>query len=394
MVEDVKSAILSLINEKQQATYNELLNEATSTLGIDEETLKQNIAQLEHANAIASRNTGGILTYYVLQDEAQLRKVIIVEDDKNINKLMALSIGKGFEITQVYDGREAMKLIREKKPDLAILDLMLPGVDGLDICQTVKSDPDLRNTIVIIVSAMDATSNRFKGIKYGADYYIKKPFDPEELKSLVTIFLKKKGKRFDPLIDLPNEDKISKAVEKAVGSGSNYEIGRLKVEGLAEFSSRFGSGSGITILRLVSQLLQDKIKETGNSIFVGFLDSDDFVIAGDKSTSKKFVEEIRDEFNAVLPFIYQSEGYKPIELGIEDMYDAEKPRLSISYAAIEKESLIKKREEILKSKGNGKDIGAYTYEELRRMLGSDNLDITITRDPTGIKLSVGKSPDE
>ncbi|MGC8538444.1 MAG: response regulator [Candidatus Micrarchaeia archaeon] len=394
MVEDVKSAILSLINEKQQATYNELLNEATSTLGIDEETLKQNIAQLEHANAIASRNTGGILTYYVLQDEAQLRKVIIVEDDKNINKLMALSIGKGFEITQVYDGREAMKLIREKKPDLAILDLMLPGVDGLDICQTVKSDPDLRNTIVIIVSAMDATSNRFKGIKYGADYYIKKPFDPEELKSLVTIFLKKKGKRFDPLIDLPNEDKISKAVEKAIGSGSNYEIGRLKVEGLAEFSSRFGSGSGITILRLVSQLLQDKIKETGNSIFVGFLDSDDFVIAGDKSTSKKFVEEIRDEFNAVLPFIYQSEGYKPIELGIEDMYDAEKPRLSISYSAIEKESLIKKREEILKSKGNGKDIGAYTYEELRRMLGSDNLDITITRDPTGIKLSVGKSPDE
>ena len=56
---------------------------------------------------------------------------------------------------------------------------------------------------------MDPTSNRFKGIKYGADYYIKKPFDPKELRSLVTIFLKKKGKRFDPLIDLPDEERIS-----------------------------------------------------------------------------------------------------------------------------------------------------------------------------------------
>ena len=89
---------------------------------------------------------------------------------------------------------------------------------------------------------MDATSNRFKGIKYGADYYIKKPFDPDELRSLVTIFLKKKGKKFDPLIDLPNEEQISDSVEKAMKNELDYEIGRLRVEG-----SRGSRASSATI---------------------------------------------------------------------------------------------------------------------------------------------------
>lgn len=387
-VESFKSELLALINERQQVTYNDL-SEYSFSNGIREDLLKKGLEELEKINAIASRKSGGILTYYILEEDHDLRKILIVEDDKNINKLMALSVGRGFEITQVYDGIDAVNKAKEMKPDLMILDLMLPGMDGLEICQTVKKDPALSNTVVIIVSAMDATSNRFKGIKYGADYYIKKPFDPEDLKSLVTIFLKKKGKRFDPLIDLPNEEKISATLEKAVQDSGEYEIGRLRVEGFADFASSFGTNSGITILRLISQLLQDKVKEKGK-VFVGFLNSDDFVIAGNKNDVGNVVGLVSEEFNAVVSFIYQSEGYKPIEKGIEDIYDADKPRLLLSYTPIQKSSIMAKRAEILKTKQGGKGVGYYTYEELRRMLGSDNLDIIITRDASGVKLSVGK----
>ena len=392
-MENIKSDIISVINDKQQVTYNEL-REFASSSGIDEPTLKKSLQELEGASAIASRSSGGILTYYVLQHEDHLRRIMIVEDDKNINKLMLLSVGKGFDVKQIYDGTEALKKIRYEKPDLVILDLMLPGIDGLEICQNIKKDKALKDTIVIIVSAMDATSNRFKGIKYGADYYIKKPFDPSELRGLVTIFLKKKGKKFDPLIDLPNEAKISDAVDKALkDNNSKYEIGRLRVDGLLEFAKEFGNDSGITILRLVSQLLQDKIKEGSSSIFVGFLNGDDFVIAGDRANIDMTVSAITSEFNAVLPFVYQSEGYKPIELGIEDIYGAERPTLSLKYTTIEKGSVIERRAEVLKNRKND-DIGAYTYDELRHMLGSDHLDITITRSPDdGVRLSVGKSGD-
>ena len=395
-LEDAEADIISAINDKQEITYNELKKFANAS-EISEETLSRSLFELEKANAIAERNSGGILTYYILQDKsAALQRVIIVEDDKHINDLMSLSIGKNFVISQAYDGMEGLERIKADKPDLVVLDLQLPGMDGLEICQAIKKDARLKDIIVIIVSAMDPTSNRFKGIKYGADYYIQKPFDPVQLRNLVTIFLRKKGKRFDPLIDLPNEEKISEAVDKALSDeGSEYEIGRFRVEGLGGFATKFGNQAGITILRLVSQLLQDKVNEVGKNVFVGFLNSEDFTLAGKKESVERIISSIRGEFRGVLPFIYQSEGYKPIELGIEDIYGAEKPKLELVYTGIEKDSIIERRAEILKSKRGTKekgDIGSYTYEELRHMLGSDDLDITITRDPTsGVRLSIGKS---
>src|SRR5208282_3292578 len=104
--------------------------------------------------------------------------------------------------------------------------------------------------------------------------------------------------------------------------------------GLAGFAERFGNQSGITILRLVSQLLQDKVKESKSNAFVGFLNGDDFVIGGDRQMVEKTVATITNEFGAVLPFVYQGEGYKPIEQGRDDMYGAERPKLSISYTEI------------------------------------------------------------
>jgi DNA-binding response OmpR family regulator len=387
---DFKADILSMINDRMQITYSELSSLAFS-MGMPESKLKDALKDLESTNVIASRSSGGMMTYYILQDANALRRVLIVEDDKNINKLMALTIGRGFEVEQVYDGKDAIQSVKSRRPDLVILDLMLPGADGLEVCQTIKSDPKLSGIIVIIVSAMDATPNRLKTIKFGADYYIKKPFDPEELRSLVTIFLKKKGKRFDPLIDLPNEDKISEEMETALKQGSLYTIGRIKVEGLGNFAKKFGPDSAFTILRLVSQLFQDNVKGAG--AFVGFLDNDDFVIAGEKDSVVRVVNEVDKEFHAVKNFIYQSKGYKPVALAMNYGYESERPELSLSYKKIQKSDLTAKRSEIIKNK-NAKSIGSYTYEELRKMLGSNNLDIVIRRDAHGAKLSIGKSSED
>jgi len=209
-IEEAESDIIALINDKQETTYNEIKAYAES-LGIEEDMLKRSLEELEKANAITSRNSGGIPTYYMLQEEQQIKRVFIVEDDENINTLMALSIGKGFDITQIYDGKTAMERIKNEKPTSHTRPYASRHGRPRNMPEN-KNRPVLKDTIVIIVSAMDATSNRFKGIKYGADYYIKKPFDPSELRSLVTIFLKKKGKRFDALIDLPNEERITNAL--------------------------------------------------------------------------------------------------------------------------------------------------------------------------------------
>ncbi len=384
--------LISIINEKQQVTYNEL-KETMFSRGVPKGQLDSALSTLESRKAIASRSSGGILTYYLLQQENELRKILIVEDDKNINKLMALSIGKGFEVSQIYDGGEAIPFIRENKPNLVVLDLMLPNKDGLDICQTVKSDSSMSNTIIILVSAMDPTNNRFKGIKNGADYYIKKPFDPIELRSLVTLFLKKKGKRFDPLIDLPDEERISKEIERSLKEGERYTIGTLKVDGLSTYAQKFGEQSAMVILRLISQLLQDIIKNKSQGVFSGFLNTTEFVVAGEKENVEASIRELQGEFTAVLPFILQDEGYNRIDLNIESLFESkEVPKLSLVYTETEREKLKERRDEILESRNspNG-EIGAYTYNELQKLFGKDNLDITITRDSSGVRLKVGKS---
>ncbi len=392
---DIAKEVLDVINERQQITYNEL-SDLMFSRGVPKDRMDGTLQSLEASKAIASRSSGGIMTYYLLQDTNALRKVLIVEDDKNINKLMALSLGKGFEINQIYDGGEAVDFVKSNSPNLVILDLMLPHRDGLDICQTIKSDPATSGTIIILVSAMDPTNNRFKGIKYGADYYIKKPFDPVELRSLVTLFLRKKGKRFDALIDLPDEERISKEIERSLKEGEKYAIGTLRIDNLAAYAKRFGEKSAIVILRLISQLLQDVIKSKSPNAFVGFLNSDEFVIAGMKESVAATVEEVQQEFSNVLPFILQDEGYRQIDLNIDSLFESkEVPKLSLIYTETEKSALKERREEILSAKGaSPSEIGTYTYDELQRLFGRDDLDITITRDASGVRIRVGKHSDD
>jgi DNA-binding response OmpR family regulator len=390
MEANARDRVLTVLNERLQITYNELADDI-SGYGFKPSQLDETLALLEQDKIIADSNNGGIKTYYLLKETQKLRKVLIVEDDKNINRLMSISIGKNFEIAQIYDGGQAIEKVRSFKPDLVVLDLMLPHKDGLDICQTIKSDPSTKGTIVIIVSAMDPTSNRFKGIKYGADYYIRKPFNPSELRNLTTLFLNKKGKRFDPLIDLPNEQRISEEVEHYIREGERYTIGTLRIENLSEYVSQFGAESGMVILRLVSQLLQDIINTDTKSAFVGFLNSEEFVIAGNDADVRKVVDSIKNEFDAVLPFILQDQGYKTAGLDfIENIFESnDVPRLSLAYSETERGKLRERREEILKDKSSKEQAGSYTYNELQKLFGSNDLDIGITRDETGVKLNVG-----
>ncbi len=392
----LKEVIMALVNEKQQLSYNEL-SDMMFSRGVSEDELKGSLKDLEDSKLIASRSSGGVMTYYMLQQESAMRRVLIIEDDKNISKLMALSIGKGFEVGQIYDGGEAIEAVRAVRPELVILDLMLPHKDGLDICQTIKSDPSTSNIVVILVSAMDPTSNRFKGIKYGADYYIKKPFDPSDLRTLVTIFLKKKGKRFDPLVDLPDEERISNEVERSIKEGALYTIGTIKIDGLGAYVRRFGEHAGVVILRLISQLLQDSIKVKGGSAFTGFLNGDEFVLAGKKEEVNAIIDEIKNEFTAVLPFILQDAGYKLLDLNIDSLFESkEVPKLTLVYEESDRDQIKQRRNEILKGRGGGfqGDAGSYTYDELQRLFGMKNLDIKITRDANGVKLHVGKSADD
>ncbi|MGB9703738.1 MAG: response regulator [Candidatus Micrarchaeales archaeon] len=391
-MEKIEAQIFNIIEEKQEISYNELRKEIQAkSLEVDENKLREAINLLENLGAVGERRIGNMQILYSLQPSNFPNKILIVEDDVQINRLMAISIGKGFNILQSYNGREAMETIRKEKPDLIVLDLMLPEKDGLDICNTIRHDPELKNIKIIVVSALDATSHRLKSLERGADYYIKKPFDPYELRTLVNIFLRKKGKKFDPLVDLPDEERISTELENALQE--DFQIIKISLQNLSDYEKKFGEKEAMVVIRLLSQLLQDEAKKNLKSGFIGYLKNREFVISGKKEDVAQTLEALKKEFDAVLPFIYQEKGYLPIEAELTTIFESEKvPKLELVLKEIPKEELLSKRKEIL---GERKfvDIGSYTYEELQKMLGN-GVNVVITRGPYGVQISVTKEKKE
>ena len=106
-------------------------------------------------------------------------KVLIVEDDATIGRFVELELTHaGFEVTRVVDGIAAVEAVRTDTPDIVLLDLMLPGMDGLTVCQRLRAASDVP---ILILTAKDAVPDRVKGLDAGADDYVVKPFSPREL---------------------------------------------------------------------------------------------------------------------------------------------------------------------------------------------------------------------
>lgn len=109
-------------------------------------------------------------------------KVVILEDEPDINEACEYSLSReGFKVWSETDGRRGLELVREKTPDLIVLDLMLPSLDGTEICRQIKSDPVLKGTCIIMVTAKSDETDILVGLGLGADDYVTKPFKTREL---------------------------------------------------------------------------------------------------------------------------------------------------------------------------------------------------------------------
>jgi len=112
-----------------------------------------------------------------------MSKILIVEDDKFLRELIARKLTQeNFEVIEAIDGEEGLKRIRDDKPDLILLDLILPGVDGFEVLSKLKEDPTLASIPVIILSNLGQREDIEKGLKLGAiDYLVKAHFTPNEI---------------------------------------------------------------------------------------------------------------------------------------------------------------------------------------------------------------------
>ncbi|MEN6319122.1 MAG: winged helix-turn-helix domain-containing protein [Syntrophaceae bacterium] len=127
------------------------------------------------------------------------KKILVVDDEKDIVDLITYNLEKeSFATLKAYDGESALALVKAKKPDLVILDLMLPGVRGLEVCKFVRKNPETELLPIIMLTAKGDHVDKILGLEMGADDYVTKPFNVRELIARVRAVLRRTEVRSDP----------------------------------------------------------------------------------------------------------------------------------------------------------------------------------------------------
>ncbi len=125
--------------------------------------------------------------------DATRETVLVVDDDRHIVQLVSLYLAKaGYRVVPAYDGAEALRKIRDLNPDLLVLDVMLPGQDGLEVCRSLRRSSDIP---IVILSARGSDLDKVSGLQFGADDYLTKPFNPAELVARVQSVLRRSRNR-------------------------------------------------------------------------------------------------------------------------------------------------------------------------------------------------------
>ena len=119
-------------------------------------------------------------------------KILLIEDEKNISKVVSYNLEReGYQVLTARDGEEGLEKARKEAPDLLLLDLMLPKVDGLEVCRRLKADPKTASLPIIMLTAKTQEADRVVGLEMGADDYVPKPFSPRELIARVKAVLRR-----------------------------------------------------------------------------------------------------------------------------------------------------------------------------------------------------------
>ena len=121
-----------------------------------------------------------------------MKKILIVDDEPELVKALQIRLKRaGYRVLTAYDGGEGLKLAK-KRPDLILLDIMMPTLSGIEVCQLLKEDPKLKNIPIIFLTAKDTKEDRIKGLSVGADEYIVKPFYSDDLLNKIKKALERK----------------------------------------------------------------------------------------------------------------------------------------------------------------------------------------------------------
>jgi len=210
-----------------------------------------------------------------------LKKIVIAEDDDAIAHMVNMALGDaGFLCLRARDGDEALKLVKAHDPDLLILDVMMPRVDGLEVARRLKADVMWSRTPILMLTALAQVDDRVSGLEAGADAYMSKPFDLRELGARVKALIRSARRERDrsPTTNLPGSRAIDEEIEVALKRGKPTACVHIDMLNFDTYADAVGIARSEDTVRSVAQWLLDAARAaSGGGAFVGHIGGSDFI---------------------------------------------------------------------------------------------------------------------
>ncbi len=251
-------------------------------------------------------------------------KILIVEDDLDVAEMLnAYFRVQGYEVFTVNWGEDGVRAAQTVLPDLVILDIRLPDIDGYEVARRVRSDRRTSEIPIIFLTEKRERIDRLQGFEVGADDYITKPFDVQELRLRVRNALKRvsQGSLTNPVSGLPEgplvEERLSEVIHK-----SGWALLHISISHLEAFREAYGFVASDDVLRAISLMVHNTMKETGSTEdFIGHISPTDFVIVVSPANMPPFQDRIKSRLEQSLDYFYpikdrENASKRPDRLGV------------------------------------------------------------------------------
>jgi PleD family two-component response regulator len=244
-------------------------------------------------------------------------RILVVDDDFDISNMLRIYFsGQGYSVDVAPKGADALVQTKKELPNLIVLDINLPDMSGYDVCRDLRTTTRTSHIPIIFLTQKDERSDKIVGLELGADDYVTKPFDIEELKLRVqnAIAAANRTQQIDPKSGLPTGRLIEDHLRTLMHSGKDWAYIDIKINNSEMFGEVYGWAAGDEVIRFAALLINEIVDSMGTTDdYVGHPGRDNFVIishaedvdAVKEKLTKRFEEEVKQHYS----FIDRERGY-------------------------------------------------------------------------------------
>jgi diguanylate cyclase (GGDEF)-like protein len=239
------------------------------------------------------------------------QRILIADDETDIRLVVRTRLElDGFTVIEARDGAEAVRMAQSESPDLIVLDVMMPEMDGIEVCNRLRASLSTRNIPVIMLTARAGRDDKLSGLTKGANDYITKPFDMKELSQRVrnTLDWSRQQRSASPLTGLPGNHSINDEIRRRLTEQRSFALLQIDIDHFKAFNDYYGYGRGDEAIQLLARILGDSVARLGGEEgFVGHIGGDDFVVLSSCEAAEPIGEEIIEKFNTAALQLYDEE---------------------------------------------------------------------------------------